>query len=115
MKQYLLGILFALVINLSGCSNDLYEDNNITYSYEDVEGIITDVDVKYWFATCPRWEWKMSVQYDDMVFDDFGWANGIINRPSFVDSEVGDSISIEITTKYMNGEIIDRYISGINY
>lgn len=47
----------------------------------------------------------------DLIVDCF--ASGAMNRPSFSDSREGDSIRVEITSKYVNGELVDRYISEI--
>ena len=33
--------------------------------------------------------------------------------PSFADSQKGDSVTVEVTEKYVNGKLVDRYISGI--
>lgn len=121
MKKILCLILVVFTF-LTGCLNknytsqknkDLIQKDVVTYSYEDVDGTITSIDMRYWFATCPRWRWEISVEYDGMTFDDDGWANGAINKPNFAGSDVGDSIRIEITNKYVNGEISERYISKI--
>ena len=37
----------------------------------------------------------------------------MMNGPSFADSQKGDSVTVEVTEKYVNGKLVDRYISGI--
>lgn len=116
MKKIL--CLILICIFLSGCSNDASDKNyepqeEITYTYEDVDATITYIDMWEWFAICPRWEWEISVEYDGLTYDEDNSASGAMARPSFADSEEGDSIRVEITNKYVNGELIDRYISEI--
>lgn len=41
------------------------------------------------------------------------FASGAMNRPSFADSQEGDSVRVRLTNKYVNGELTDRYISEI--
>lgn len=41
------------------------------------------------------------------------YASGGMNRPSFADSQEGDSVRVRLTNKYVNGELADRYISEI--
>ena len=104
MKKIL--CLILICIFLVGCSNDVSDKNRepqeeITYTYEDVDATITYIDMRKWFAICPRWEWEIEVECGGM------------NGPSFADSREGDSIRVEITNKYVNGELVDRYISKI--
>lgn len=112
-------IILILLIFLTSCKQ--YESNepvsDIRYSYEDVDATITKLDVRYWFATCPRWHWVISVKYDDMTYTDEQQANGVFNRPSFIDCGLkeGDKISVEIKSKYVNGGLENKYINQINY
>lgn len=110
--------LILICIFLSGCSNEVSDDNRepqeeITYTYEDVDATITYIDMQKWFAICPRWEWEIEVEYDGMTYEEDDYASGGMNGPSFADSREGDSIRVEITNKYVNGELVDRYISEI--
>ncbi len=110
VKAFLLATSLIAVMIFSGCEAT---DDTVTYSYQDADAVIEDIDMRYWFATCPRWQWDITVSYDGLTYTDTGWANGIMNRPSFSDSKQGDTVSVEITTKYENGVQSDRYISRI--
>ena len=116
MKKILCLILICIL--LVGCSNNVSDKSSkpqeeITYTYEDVDATITYIDMRKWFAICPRWQWEISVEYDGLTYENDGYASGAMNRPSFADSQEGDSIRAEITNKYVNGELTDRYISEI--
>lgn len=116
MKKIL--CLILICIFLVGCSNDVSDENRepqdeITYTYEDVDATITYIDMRKWFAICPRWEWEIEVEYDGMTYEENDYASGGMNGPCFADSREGDSIRVEITNKYVNGELVDRYISEI--
>lgn len=39
--------------------------------------------------------------------------NGEEKNRSFADSQKGDSVTVEVTEKYVNEKLVDRYISGI--
>lgn len=67
MKKIL--CLILICVFLVGCSNDVSDENRepqeeITYTYEDVDATITYIDMRKWFAICPRWQWEISVEYD---------------------------------------------------
>lgn len=116
MKKIL--CLILICIFLVGCSDDVSDKSSepqeeITYTYEDVDATITYIDMRKWFAICPRWEWEIEVEYDGMTYEENDYASGGMNGPSFADSREGDSIRVEITNKYVNGELVDRYISEI--
>lgn len=116
MKKIL--CLILICISLVGCSNVVSDKSSepqeeITYTYEDVDATITYIDMRKWFATCPRWQWEISVEYDGLTYEEGDFASGAMNGPSFADSQDGDSIRVEITNKYVNGELADRYISEI--
>ena len=51
------------------------------------------------------------------TYTDEQQANGVFNRPSFIDCglEEGDKISVEIKSKYINDKLENRYINQINY
>ena len=88
MKKIL--CLIIICIFLVGCSNDVLDKSSepqeeITYTHEDVDATITYIDMRKWFAYVP----------------------------SFADSQKGDSVTVEVTDKYGNGKLVDRYISGI--
>lgn len=116
MKKIL--CLILICIFLVGCSNDVSDKNRepqeeITYTYEDVDATITYIDMRKWFAICPRWQWEISVEYDGLTYEEDGFASGAMNRPSFADSREGDSIRVEIENKYANGKLADRCIRRI--
>ena len=114
-----ISIILICIFFLIGCkqcdSNKPVPD--VQYIHENVDATITKLDVRHWFATCPRWHWVISVKYDDMTYIDEQQANGAFNRPSFIDYglEEGDKISVEIKSKYVNGKLENKYISQINY
>lgn len=114
-----ISIVLICIFFLIGCKQ--YDNNkpvsDIQYTHENVQATITKLDVRYWFATCPRWHWVISVKYDDMTYTDEQQANGAFNRPFFIDYglEEGDKISVEIKSKYVNGKLENKYISQINY
>lgn len=110
VKAFLLAASLITVMIFSGCEAT---DDSVTYSYQDADAVIEDIDMRYWFATCPRWQWDITVSYDGLTYTDTGWANGIMSRPSFFNSKQGDTVRVEITTKYENGAQADRYISKI--
>lgn len=116
MKKIL--CLILICIFLVGCSKDVSDKNRepqdeITYTYEDVDATITYIDMRKWFATCHRWQWEISVEYDGLTYEEDNFASGAMNRPSFADSQEGDSLRVRLTNKYVNGELADRYISEI--
>lgn len=116
MKKIL--CLILICIFLAGCSNDVSDKSSepqeeITYTHEDVDATITYIDMRKWFATCPRWQWEISVEYDGLTYEEDDYASGMMNEPSFADSQKGDSVTVEVTEKYVNGKLVDRYISGI--
>ena len=101
-----------------GCSKDVSDKNRdpqeeITYTHEDVDATITYIDMQKWFAICPRWQWEISVEYDGLTYEEDDSTSGAMNRPSFADSQDGDSVRVRLTNKYVNGELTDRYISEI--
>lgn len=63
-------IILISLFFLIGCKQ--YDSNepvpDIQYTYKNVDATITKLDVRYWFATCPRWHWVISVKYDDMTY-----------------------------------------------
>ena len=116
MKKIL--CLIIICIFLVGCSNDVSDKNRepqeeITYTHEDVDATITYIDMRKWFAYVPRWQWEIKVEYDGLTYEEDDYASGAMNRPSFADSQEGDSIRVRLTNKYVNGELADRYISEI--
>lgn len=57
MKKIL--CLILICIFLVGCSNDVSDKSSepqeeITYTHEDVDATITYMDMRKWFAICPR-------------------------------------------------------------
>lgn len=116
MKKIL--CLILICIFLVGCSKDVSDKNRepqeeITYTHEDVDATITYIDMRKWFATCPRWQWEISVEYDGLTYEEDDYASGMMNGPSFADSQKGDYVTVEVTEKYVNGELVDRFISEI--
>lgn len=116
MKKIL--CLILICIFLVGCSKDVSDKNRdpqeeITYTHEDVDATITYIDMQKWFAICPRWQWEISVEYDGLTYEEDDSTSGAMNRPSFADSQDGDSVRVRLTNKYVNGELVDRYISEI--
>ena len=116
MKKILCLILICIL--LAGCSNDVSDENRepqdeITYTYEDVDATITYIDMRKWFATSHRWQWEISVEYDGLTYEEDSFASGAMNGPSFSDSREGDSVRVRLTNKYVNRELVDRYISEI--
>lgn len=116
MKKIL--CLILICIFLVGCSNDISDKSSepqeeITYTYEDVDATITYIDMQKWFVICPRWQWEISVEYDGLTYEEDSFANGAMNRPSFADNREGDSIRVEIENKYTNGKLVDRRIRRI--
>lgn len=71
------------------------------------------IDMRKWFAYVPRWQWEIKVEYDGPTYEEDDYASGMMNGPSFADSQKGDSVTVEVTEKYVNGKLVDRYISGI--
>lgn len=116
VKAFLLATSLIAVMIFSGCEatgDSVHPHDTVTYSYQDADAVIEDIDMRYWFATCPRWQWEITVSCDGLTYTDTGWANGIMSRPSFFNSKQGDTVRVEITTKYENGVQADRYISKI--
>ena len=104
-----------MCICLAGCadSNSTEPKDEVTYSYENADGVITYIDVRHWFAYVPRWQWEIKVEYNGLTYEEDDYASGMMNGPSFADSQKGDSVTVEVTEKYVNGKLVDRYISGI--
>ena len=78
-----------------------------------MDATITYIDMRKWFAYVPRWQWEIKVEYDGLTYEEDDYASGMMNGPSFADSQKGDSVTVEVTEKYVNGKLVDRYISGI--
>ena len=80
-----ISIVLICIFFLIGCKQ--YDSNepvpDVQCTHENVEATITKLDVRYWFATCPRWHWAISVKYDDMTYTDEQQANGVFNRQAF--------------------------------
>lgn len=113
MKKILCLILVCMC--LAGCSktNSVEPKDEVTYSYEEADAVITDIDTKQWFATVHRYSWYIAVEYDGMTYSEDDYANGQMNKPYFFDSKVGDYVVVEVTNEYVNGKLVDRYIFGI--
>lgn len=116
MKKVVCLILFCIF--LVGCSKDISDNNRelreeITYTYEDVDATITYIDMRKWFAVCPRWKWEISVEYDGLTYKEDSYAGGAMSRPSFSDSREGDSVRVEVENKYVNGKLVSRRIRRI--
>ena len=116
MKKVACLILFCIL--LAGCSDEVSDENRepqeeVTYTYEDVNATIIYIDMRKWFAICPRWQWEISVEYDGLTYEEDSFSSGVINRPSFADSQEGDSVRVEIENKYTNGKLVDRCIRSI--
>ena len=107
--------LILLCICLTGCadSNSTETRDEIRYSYENADAVITYIDMRKWFAYVPRWQWEIKAEYDGLTYEEDDYASGMMNEPSFADSQKGDSVTVEVTEKYVNGKLVDRYISGI--
>lgn len=116
MKKVVCLILFCIF--LVGCSHAFPDKNHdpqeeITYTYENVDATITYIDMRKWFAVCPRWQWEISVEYDGLIYEEDNSASGAMSRPSFADSREGDSVRVEVENKYANGKLVDRRIRRI--
>lgn len=77
VKAFLLAASLITVMTFSGCetTNDsVHTHDTVTYSYQDADAVIEDIDMRYWFATCPRWQWDITVSYDGLTYTDTGWA-----------------------------------------
>lgn len=61
--------LIVMCICLAGCAdgNSTEPKDEVTYSYEDVDGVITYIDVRRYFAYVPRWQWEIKVEYDEKI------------------------------------------------
>ncbi len=107
--------LILMCICLTGCAdnNSAEPRNEITYSYEDADAVITYIYMRHWFAYVPRWQWKIKVKYDGLTYEEDDYTSGMMNEQSFADRQKGDSVTVEVTNKYVNGKLTDRYISGI--
>lgn len=107
--------LILLSICLTGCadSNSAENSDEIRYSYKNADAVITYIDMRKWFAYVPRWRWEIKVEYDGLTYEEDDYSSGMMNEPSFVNSEKGDHVTVEVTEKYVNGELKDRYISEI--
>lgn len=108
MRKLLL--IFLTISLLSGCTNAdaQYKTSSeprpvYSYQYEDVEATITKIDVRSWFAQCPRWSWSISVEYNGITYNDYGYAQGAFNRPQLIDKHIGDTITVELKTTYIDG------------
>lgn len=122
MRKLYFSLVFILsIFSISSCGTLIEEEYQpmpkvkLTYDYEDVEATITNIDVRHWFAGTHRYEWNIEVYYEpyDLEFTENSWANGAFGCPSFFNKSKGDSISVEICNKYIDGELIDRHISRI--
>lgn len=103
-------IIACVTFLLTGCTNrsmqynlSLNETPVYSYEYEDVEATITKIDVRSWFAQCPRWSWSISVEYNGITYNDYGYAQGAFNRPQLIDKHIGDTITVELKTTYIDG------------
>lgn len=107
MKKIEMIVLIALL--LTGCTNigvnntSSLKEAIYSYEYEDVEATITKIDVRSWFAQCPRWSWSISVEYNGIIYNGDGYAQGAFNRPQLIDKHIGDTITVELKTTYIDG------------
>lgn len=122
MKRNRFCIILLLTISLlSSCRNMTDEEyqerknNQHTYSYEQVEAIIAEIDMRHWFATTHRYEWNIKVYYEpyDLSFEENCWSTGAFNAPIFINKTEGDTVTVEIRNEYIGGELTERKITRI--
>lgn len=82
--------------------------------YERVDAVITDID-RHRFATCPRWQWNITVSYEDLTYTDSGWTNDAFYKLPFADANKGDKVRVEIKTTYIDGKETEKCINRIIY
>ncbi len=121
MKRNKFYIIFLLItLLLCSCGNMTNgefreQKNQPTYSYEQAEAIITEIDMRNWFATTHIYEWSIKVYYElyDLSFEENGWSIGAFNAPIFINKSEGDTVTVEIRNKYISGELTERKIMRI--
>lgn len=119
-KLYMI-FLIASLLFLCSCGNMSekecreHKNKQPTYSYEEVEAIIKEIDMRHWFATTHRYEWNIKLYYEpyDLSFEENGWSTGAFNAPSFINKSEGDTVTVEIKNKYISGELTERKITRI--
>lgn len=122
MKKILCAFLLVWVtFGFLGCgalADEEYKANQegkLSFTYETVDATIESIDLRHWFAGTHRYEWSLKVYYEpyDLEFTENSWANGAFNCPPFFNKTQGDTISVEVCNKYIDGELIERKITRI--
>ena len=89
--------------------------NKPVYQYEDVNAVITKIDMRHWFATTHRYQWDIEVYYEpyNLSYEESEWANGAMNCPSFLDKDEGETVRVKVKSTYVKTELIGREIIRI--
>lgn len=114
-------VLLIFTLLISSCGNMTDEEyqerknNQPAYSYEQEEAVITEINMRHWFATTHRYEWNIKVYCEvyDLSFEENGWSTGAFNAPSFINKSEGDTVTVEIKNKYISEELTERKITRI--
>lgn len=118
MKKILL-LFVIMIVLLSGCgyekSGYLFDPftQEFTYTDKKVDATITNIEVVHWVSTCQRWNYENSVEYDGITSKYSGHADGIFEKPRFINKKIGDTTPVIIRTLYDNGTLWDKYIMTI--
>lgn len=113
MKKSFIIILLTFLLFLASCGN--YPDNYII-DYETVDAVVIDIEMRYWFAVIPRYEWNIEVYYEpyNIYYDENSYSSGVLGAPSFLYSQKGDMIKAQIINVYSDtGELIEQEIINI--
>ena len=120
-KLFILIILLFITLNVYGCRQTIDKEyiewesqQQIEYVYEDVDAIIRDINVKY-IPMNDYYRWTISIYCPlyDMDYVEVNSGGNQFNPPSFVDKIKYDDISVEICSKYINGNLTERYVTQL--
>ena len=122
MKKILISIiLLFIILNICGCrqtADKQYMEweswQQVEYVYEDVDAIIRSITTEY-IPMGDYYRWTISVYCPlyDMDYAEGNFGGNQFNPPSFIDKSKYDNVTIEICSKYINGNLTERYITKI--
>ena len=120
-KIYLIASLMILLVYGCGESKSEKEylewesQQQVNYIYENVEALVRNIDIRY-DAIHDYYEWSISIYCMppyDLDYAEISSGNNQFNPPNFVDKTTGDTIIVEVCNKYINNNLIERYITQI--
>lgn len=121
-KIYTIIFISTIIFLLSGCGHTKAEQEyleweskqQVEYKYEDVDALIRSIDVRY-VPIHDYYRWTISIycMSYDLDYAEGSSGGNQFNPPSFIDKIEGDNCTVEICSKYINGNLVERYVTQI--